>query len=180
MADAANALNRLPPAGQPAQMQDGEFISSPPRPKLFGQGYRELFGVPKIVVIPNPAAGVDWTYAHSGPSWFLVHTVFGILTTSAVVGTRFVALTVKYTGTTVATFGAVISQAASLAQQYCGSTVTCSAASNVAAGIGIPDVLIVKDSMSIGSLTAGILAADQWSAIALYVEEFTDKCLDYL
>jgi len=180
MADAANALNRLPPAGQPAQMQDGEFVSSAPRPKLFGQGYRELSGVPKIIVVPNPTVGHDWTYAFSGPSWYYFHFGMATLVTSAVVANRGVSLAVTYTGIKVGGFNAVITEPASQFFPYCFSPVANVASNGGVVCVPTPDWFLLKDGMTVGTATVALDVGDQWSAIALYVEEFTDKCLDYL
>lgn len=180
MASDAFALNRLPPAGQPAQMQDGEFVSAAPRPRLFGQGNRELFGVPKLIVVPNPLVGHEWTYAFSGPSWYLLRTAIMNLTTSAVAGNRGVALVMKYTGILCGSFSAVAVEVASSVFAYSIGAVSITTGVAGFVPIPTPDFLILKDGMSIGSQTVALDAGDQWSAIALFVEEFTDKCLDYL
>lgn len=161
-------------------MQPGDFTPAARGPALFGQGNRELVGVPKVIVIANPAPGADWIYAHSGPSWVYVRCGFSTLTTSAAAGTRFPGVMVKYAGTIISQFGALGTQIASLTNNWNISPVSPVAGFNLASPIGIPDNFILKDGMTFQILTAGILAGDQWSTIALYVEEFTDKCLELL
>jgi len=180
MASDANALNRLPPAGQPAQMREGEFVSSAPRPRLFGQGYRELLGVPKLIVVPNPLVGHDWQYPISGASWYLLRTAIMNLTTSAVVANRGVALVLKYTGILCGSFSAVAVQAAGSTFAYSIGSVSITTGVAGFVPVPTPDFLIIKDGMSIGSQTVLLDVGDQFSSIALFVEEFTDKCLDYL
>jgi len=173
-------ITGVPPMGQPAQMQDGEFTPAAPRPRLFGQGQRELAGTPKIIVVPNPAVGHDWTYAFSGPSWYYLRFGLATLTTSAVVANRGVALVVSYTGIRIGGFNAAAVQAASNTFPYSIGAIYSTSTAGGFVGLPCPDTVILKDGMTVGTNTVLIDVADQWSAIALYVEEFTDKCLDYL
>jgi hypothetical protein len=168
----------LPASGQPMPMQPGEFQSAAWRPRLFGQGYRELVGVPKIVTVNQPAAGSDWIYTHSGPSWFLLRHGVATLTTSSTVANRGANVAVKYTGQLCGQFAALVVQAASSVFLYCFSDAPSTSANTGTVPIITPDALLIKDGMSVGSSTALIQAADQWSSIALFVEEFTDRCLD--
>jgi len=168
----------LPPSGQPAQMKDGEYQPSAPRPRLFGQGYREIVGVPKVVQIAQPPPGTDWVYAHSGPSFFVLRSVFGILTTSAAAANRAPALLLIYSGIQIAAFGAPIFEVASGVYQNTWIAGAGASSGNTVVMMPLPDNCIVKDAMKLVSATINIQGGDQWSAIALYVEEFTDQCLD--
>jgi hypothetical protein len=169
-----------PPSGQPAAMQQGDFTPAARRPELFGQGQRAMFGVPKVIVIPSPKAGQEWLYTHSGPSFFVLVSGFLTFVTSAVVATRGVVLNLKYTGVTVGAYQAVFGQTATQTINYCIGPLGNSQNLSSTAPINTPADLIIKDGMSLGSGTALIDAGDQYSAIALYVYEFTDKCLELL
>jgi hypothetical protein len=169
-----------PPSGQPAAMQPGDFTPAAPRPRLFGEGEREFRGVPKLIVVPNPAAGADWTYKFSGPSWYLLRFGLATLTTSAVAGNRPVALVVTYTGIQCGAFIPNLGQIASQVFVYNFANTSSITSIGPFVPLQIPPDILLKDSMTLGSSTSGILAGDQWSGIALYVEEFTDKCLELL
>jgi hypothetical protein len=159
-------------------MQPGEFAPAALRPRLFGQGDRELRGVPKIIVVQQPAAGADWSYVIGGPVWYKLHAIVGQLVTSATVAARSVAFTVKYTGILCAQFGATATQAASLTVVYSFADTSVLSADPGTIHVPTTSDMVFKDAITIGTRTASIQAADQWSAIALYVEEFTDRCLD--
>lgn len=178
MSDAAHWNYGDSPRGQPSQMQDGEFSPAAARPRLFGQGYRDLAGVPKVMVIPNPRPGFDWSFSPSGPSWFLLRTAVATMTASAAVVTRTAQLIIKYTGVLCAGFGPVINQTAGQQFIYNVQSSVTTTTNGQFVPIPIQESLILKDGMSIGTSTVNLDAADQWSAIALYLEEFTDRCLD--
>ena len=168
------------PSGQPAIMKEGEYISPTPRPRLFGMGDRELRGVPRVITVTQPAAGVDWAYVVGGPAWIRLHSIVAQLVTSAAVATRAVRLQVKYTGILVGQFGATATQAASLTAVYSFADLSILSADTTTIHVPVTGDIIFKDGMTVGANTVSLQAADQWSAIAFYVEEFTDKCLDYL
>lgn len=170
----------LAPPGQPEPMREGDYAPASYRPRLFGQGYRELSGVPRLILVPNPAAGAEWTYTHSGPSWILFRFGVATLATSAVVATRGVSLQVSHTGNTVGLFSAVATQAAGATAKYSFAPVSNTFIAGAFVLVPLPAHILVKDGMSFGSVTDQRDAGDQWSGIALYAEEFTDKCLDYL
>jgi hypothetical protein len=169
-----------PPSGQPAAMDPRDFTPAARRPELFGQGLRELWGVPKVITIQTPKAGQEWLYTHSGPSWFVIASAVATFTTSAVVANRSVTVAVKYTGVLCGVFAGVIQQTAGQVLTYTISPAAQSIASSGLVPIVIPDSYVIKDAMTIGTLTPAIDVGDQYSAIALYVYEFTDKCLEML
>jgi len=168
----------LIPPGQPAPMRDAEYEPALRRPRLFGQAYREIAGVPRVIIVPQPVAATDWTYTHSGPSWFLLRNVIGQLVTSATVATRIARLQLTYQSVLAAQLPPSASQAASLTVVYNTSTTFAGTADAGTALWVLPEGLIVKDGMKLASSTTALSAGDQWSAIALLVEEFTDRCLD--
>jgi hypothetical protein len=161
-------------------MQEGDFTPAARRPQLFGQGMRDLWGLPKVIPISNPKVGQEWIYTHSGPSWFVIASAVAFFTTSAVVANRGVNIQVKYTGILCGAFASVLQQTASQTLNYTISPASQSIASSGLVPIVIPDSYVIKDAMTIGTVTSSIDVGDQWSAIALYVYEFTDKYLELL
>lgn len=159
-------------------LRDGEWEPAARRPRLFGQGYRELAGVPRVIQVNQPAAGADWTYIHSGPSWFLLRSVVAQLATAVAVATRVARLQLTYQSVLAAQLPPSATQAASLTVVYNTSTAGISSSDAATALWGLPEYLILKDGMKLTSNTTALQAADQWTAVALLVEEFTDRCLD--
>jgi hypothetical protein len=161
-------------------MQPGEWAGAARRPQLFGQGDREMRGTPKAVPIGNPAAGADWQYTHSGPSWFLVRAVSAQLVTAVAVANRSPRL--QLTMQSVVQLVAIpsVAQAASLTVAWVGNT-SGMTSTDASVGLwGLPDTFILRDGAILKSSTLNIQGADAWSGIALLVEEFTDDCLDLL
>ena len=176
--DPNNPTSMLPATGQPAALADGEWEPSSKRPRLFGQGYRELVGVPKVVIVTQPAAGAEWRYTHSGPSWYLVRNVIAQLVASAVVATRVARLQLLYQSVLSVQMPPTATQTAGLTIVYNTTTAGTTTADASTSQWPLPDDLILKDGMVLQSNTTAIQTGDQWSLIALLVEEFTDKCLD--
>lgn len=177
MSDAAHWQYSEGPRGQPAPMVEGEYVATSPRPSLFGMGMRDDRGRPRVIIAPNPAAGSDWTYTHSGPSWFFLRTVALQLRTSAAVATRIVRLQLTFLSVVVAQFAPTATQAAGLTVIYTGTSAPVASGDPATAYISLPNELIIQDGMTLGSSTTALQAADQFSLIALLGEEFTDVCL---
>lgn len=126
-------------------------------------------------VLPAPAAGADWTFTPSPTDRVHVLTITGKLTTAAAVANRVVALRCEdLNAVNYYQADAVYPQAASLAVTYSWSR---------NGGNGANPAIFTGESVGlalwshwlepgdrVGSLTANIAAADQWSAIvARYV-----------
>ena len=165
------------PSGQPAPMQPGEVSLAKQPPGLFGQQGGRTRGVPRIIIVPNPAPGADWSYAQSGPSFLLFHCAVSVLATSATVATRIARFQLKYTGVICGQFAAASTQLASLTNTYSLHPSAISSGDAATVYAPLPADLILRDGMSIGSNTTALQAGDQWSAIALFVEEFSDVTL---
>jgi hypothetical protein len=159
-------------------MQPGDGQLTTWRPRLFGQGERENRGVPKAVPLAQPLAGADWTYSHFGPSWLLIRSIVAQLLTSATVAARAARVRLTYQSQLVLQLPPTGTQAASLTNIYCANTAYSSSGDPLTQIWPLPETLILKDGMVLASNTVNIQAGDQWSNIALLVEEFTDRCLD--
>ena len=170
----------LIPPGQPVPLADGEWEPAQRRPRLFGQGYRELSGVPRLIIIPQPTVGADWSYAHGGPSWLLIRAVRWQLVTSATVVTRVTYLAISYQSTLFLRCPPAAGQGASLTTRYNFMATTYDTAGGQDRACAIPEVLIVKDAMTIASSTDNLQVGDQMSLVTIFGEEFTDRCIDGL
>ena len=118
------------------------------------------------VVVPNPAAGADWSYAVTALGMLVAFTAE--LVTSATVATRTVAINLKDSGgNLIAAAVAPANQAAGQGVIYQGQT------SGQAQAVGAVDIvlfptgLVLPIGAIISSSTAAIQAGDQWSAIVL-------------
>ena len=131
-------------------------------------------GVSRVVKVPNPTAGADWTQiVPSGVIWKILSGQ-GTLTTSAAVATRLPQIQLTSAGVNVGLFGAVFNVAASTAAvisfgQAIGSAV--GLAGTASSPIPLPNYPLVQGD-TFGSSTGAIQAADQWSAIAFVVAEY--------
>jgi hypothetical protein len=161
-------------------MQPGDFTPAARRPPLFGQGDRELRGVPRVMVVNQPAVGQEWKYVHSGASWFYLRTIVGVFTASAVVATRIPRVTLTYKSLLCGRFAAATGTAANAVVTYTASDATPVNVDPITGMIALPSDLIICDGMTLASSTALIDVGDQWTGIAILGEEFTDKCLELL
>lgn len=162
------------PSGQPAELQPGEFAEPACLPPQFGQGDAQGRGNPRVIQVQQPVAGAEWKYAHSGPSWFIPRCIVARLLTSAAVANRSPQITL--------TFRSV------LCAQFIGNTVVPASSSVIVSAadaspnsvglptliVGLPPDLMISDGMTLASLTGSIDVGDQYSAIAILCEEFTD------
>ena len=174
MGDAAHWPYGGGPTGQPAPLDPNAPPDSTWTPSPYGQGYAEQAGVPKRILVVQPAAGADWLYKHGGPSWLVVRSVCWQLLTSAAVATRASRLQLKFGTDLVAQYPSSATQAASLTVVYTAADCGLTSGDPATAMVAINSQLILSDNMSFGSNTANIQAADQYSAIAIFGEEFTD------
>jgi hypothetical protein len=165
------------PKGQPRPLAPGEYISPAPRPLLFGKGYRTLVGQPIVISVNQPAAGAEWTYTHGGPSWFFMRSIVATLATSAVVATRVARLQLKYKGVLCGQHAPSATQAASLTEVYTAGAQFSATADTTTNPWNTPVEFIVCDGMTLSSSTLLKDVGDQWSAIAILGEEYTDAVL---
>lgn len=132
-----------------------------------------LPGVRRALRVPTPAAGTDWSVTVPAGVQWNVRAGVGTLTTAAVAGSRYAGASVTVDG--VATWQANLpaGQAESLAYVYTlAATVSAAVTTVAASGLIVPlPNLWLPEGTAIGSSTIGLLAGDQWSAIALTVEE---------
>ena len=131
-------------------------------------------GVSRVVKVPNPAAGADWTQAVPGGVMWKILSGQATLTTSAAVATRLPQIQLTSAGVNVGVYSAAGSVAASLTTvvsftQKSGSSILLAGATSVPNPL--PDYPLVQGD-TFGSLTGAIQAADQWSAIAFVVAEY--------
>lgn len=176
MGDAAHWPYGGGATGQPEEMQDGEYISPAPTRPLFGMRHAISAGVPKRIVVPQPAAGAEWLYKHSGPSWILLRSIVWQLATAVAVATRVSRLQYKFGTDLIGQFPPTATQAASLTVVYQSTTTMGSSADTATVLVGLPGELILGDNMSLRTSTTAMDAGDQYSAIAIFGEEFTDAC----
>lgn len=132
-----------------------------------------LPGVRRVVQVPNPAAGTDWTVTvPAGVQWFVTAGV-AQLTTSATVDNRQVALEVTVNGSTVWYARNGTTHAASTIFVYnFSSTVANVPLSGTETGVlvSFPPGYLSPGTV-IGTSTNLLQAGDQWSGIVLWIEE---------
>lgn len=174
MSDAAHWPYGGGPTGQPVEMQPGEFDAAACTPPLFGQMAAQERGVPRVIQVQQPAAGSDWKYVHSGPSWFIPTCIVSQLVTSVAAANRAPRIAIAFRSVTTALFppGSVV--AASLTVFVSASDAGGSAADPGMVTIQLPDNIIISDGMTLSSQTANLQAADQYSLVAILCEEFSD------
>jgi hypothetical protein len=158
-------------------MKEGDFQTAARTSPPFGQRYSRIAGVPKRILIAAPVAGADWTYKHTGPSWILLRTVVWQLVTAVAAATRASRLQLKFGGDLVAQFPPGATQAASLTVVYTASDSGIASGDPATASVGLSTDIILGDNMTLGSNTANIQAADQYSLVAIFGEEFS--CFDW-
>lgn len=125
--------------------------------------------------VANPAAGADWTLTVGAHQRLRIESFNAVLTTSATVANRQVQLVVD-DGTNI------YWQHDANASQTAGTTFNYDAtAINIPTGVitttlflVMPPGLLLPVGHRLRTITAGIQAADQWSAIFLGVEEWLD------
>lgn len=134
---------------------------------------RVLPGVRRVVQVPNPAAGADWSVTvPAGVQWRVLSGV-STLTTSAIAATRHptIDVTVDDVLVYIGPFSASI--VANAAAQF--SIYVDVASPIVASGTSDPFMImpfdIIPQGGVIASHTNSLEAGDQWSATSLWVEE---------
>lgn len=177
MSDAAHWPYSGGATGQPAEMQPGEFDAAVCTPPLFGQTNAQGRGVPRVIQVQQPAAGADWKYVHSGPSWFIPTCIVAQLVTSATVANRAPRIFITFRSVVCAIFppGAVV--AATQTVIVSASDAGGSAADPGVVTVELPDNIIIADGMTLQSSTNNLQVGDQYSNVGILCEEFS--CFDW-
>jgi len=153
-------------------LTSGGYLSWPfTTPRAFADGQ----GNPAQLSVGSPGAGADFAFSVGANNRLRVKSIAFTLTTSAAVATREVSLRLDNGVTVAGQFPASITQAASLAIEYTGSAAPYAPATNAAlANIPLPPDLLLPAGYNLRSSTTNLQAADQFSAIALIVEQWVD------
>lgn len=131
-------------------------------------------GVVKVVKVNQPAVGADWTIAVPAGNMWKVASGQALLVTGATVATRVPQIQLTVQGVAVGVYPGTETDVASTSSimsftQANGSGSSVAGANNCV--VRLPE-LALSQGDTIGSLTAAIQGTDQWSNIALWVEEF--------
>jgi len=128
------------------------------------------------ILVANPAAGVDWTFTVPGSARLRLQSLRAVLTTSAAVANRNVQIQITDGVNTVWIASAPASVVAGTAQQLVATgTNSPTGVVTTIFSVVVPPALLLPGFWTIGTSTQNIQAADQWSAIALAVEEWLDN-----
>jgi hypothetical protein len=126
-----------------------------------------------IQVLP-PAAGAEFSVTAPGQGTWRVVALSAVLTASAAVANRLPALTWNTSDGMVASSPATAAVTAALSTRF--SALAGAIGAGVAAGPQLwatpTDGFVLLPGHSLASVTAGLDAADQWSAIRLLVVEY--------
>lgn len=123
----------------------------------------------RIVVRPAaPAAGSDWSLSCPAGHLYRILSIYGVLTTSAVVATRVVNLSLSDGIAEFLRIPAQGSQAASLANRYSWFPESAGDATGLGVNSPMPEVTLMP-GWSVSAKTDLIDAGDAWSALAFYV-----------
>ncbi len=128
----------------------------------------------RSVIVPNPAAGAEWIIVIPAGQRWRVQTIYAVFQASAAVGNRNPTLIVD-DGTVniyaAAPDGAIVANGAIT---MIAAPVRYFPTGGTALGLAAwPANLILEPGYRIRSSTIGLLAADQWSQIALLIEDLT-------
>lgn len=122
---------------------------------------------PVIATVANPSAGADFSWTSPSSQPVLLKYVTATLTTAVAVASRNPTLKLTIGGTVAGQWPTANAQAASLAVVWTFSEADDGAfISAVAAHVPVPSNFWLPPSSVVASVTGGIQAADQWSAIA--------------
>lgn len=126
----------------------------------------------QIVKVANPAAGAQFVVTVPGDQAWKVHAVTAVLTASAAVATRDVALLADDQSTTFLAAGVGPTQTAGQVATYSWARSLSTSTGLITGGVisaGFPD-LVLPPGYRLRSTVVAMDVADQWSSIALYVE----------
>jgi hypothetical protein len=125
--------------------------------------------VPDRIVVPAPVAGSVWSFVNDRGELLLVRYVTFTLTTDANVANRTVGVTATAGGDVWFRSGAIATQAASLARNYCGMPAI-GASGDSAAAITLPwpgDGLLLRQGHVLAATLANVQVGDAFTAIVL-------------
>jgi hypothetical protein len=127
----------------------------------------------RLQAVTQPAAGADWTITVPGDKIWRVLSIVGKLVTSAAAATREATLQITDQSTTFMFIPAGTSQVASKTGQYCWFEQAQNRGTTLQTAITapIPSNLVLPGGMVLKSVTEVIDAGDQWSNVALWIEE---------
>ncbi len=129
----------------------------------------------RVAVLGNPALGADFLVALNNAQRWRVQSVNATLTTSAAVGSRQPFLVTDDTVNRTGTFGQNQAIPASTAGTFVWGAGMSPAAAALSVGAGgLPSPLLVRGGHRLFSSTSGLDVGDQWSSIAITVEEWVD------
>lgn len=136
--------------------------------------YQDYAPVTRRIVVPNPAAGTNWTRTADKGAMWLVRGVTFQLVTAVAAATRVVGLSLVEGDDTRFVTAAATGQIASLTRRYSAYPGSAPGVdSTVAISVGWPhDGLIMPVGTTLSSVTDAIQAADQYQAIVLDVLEY--------
>ena len=136
-----------------------------------------VWGQRRILKLPNPAEGKDFTITRSESMLWRVISLTATLVTGAEAGNRVPGLQVSDgDGNALMVVGGTQEQATGLTRRVTFAPEV-STDTTIAAGpntINIPWLLLLP-GYSISTLTNGLLAKDQWTGVTLWVEEFEQE-----
>lgn len=138
-------------------------------------------GTPASIIVPNPAAGANWTYTVPAGEVWLLQAWRGQLTTDANVATRSINWRVERPATLedLMLFTASVGQAAVSTVVYQGTKGIgeLPAVRNGGLQMMFPDGLYVEGGVVISVVTQNIQAGDQWSAIHLDIVRYATSAV---
>lgn len=136
-----------------------------------------LLAVPKVITVPNPPAGLDWTTAVPGGVIWIVQTIRAKYNCSAVAGNREPALQVLDGTSRLMELGV---QTSLVANNLAGITwargIGTAYLTPVTPGEVVPFPTVpLTQNLTIKTVTQDILGADQWNQIVLNVIEIRER-----
>lgn len=141
--------------------------------RFLGSDGRIHPGVKQPFAVANPAAGSDWSVTVPGGVMWRVVSAIARFTTSATVANRSVSFTVMVDGLLVyrtAAFSPITASSAAVVSLLPGSAQAGAAGTAGLNVFNVPDTWLTPGCV-LSSLTGGIDPADQYSAIAVWIEE---------
>lgn len=125
-----------------------------------------------VVTVPAPAAGADWSLIVPAGHVYMVQSIQATLTTSVAVATREADLTFSDGDTVWLVVTPATTQVASLAYRYTWFATAAGLLAGTNSTQPIPELVMLPGAI-LASSTALKDAADQWSAVKLYVIDTT-------
>jgi hypothetical protein len=132
-------------------------------------------GIPGTFNVANPGAGADWTFISALGDRSVVVSVEAVLTTAVAVANRVPHLQIQDTNNSIVfDVAAAAAQAASTVVRYSWIAGVQPVINDGAAIAPLPENLILVVNHKIRTVTTAIQAADQWSAINIYIQSLLE------